>query len=384
MSTIPMQIRSPDIVGQLARSAQAAGIQNNVARENRLMQLYREQGPQIAAGDQGALAALSRHSPQQALGIEQKRQQMRISEEQLRMTREKFRMATEAEARKADAAEAAAAARQIESIVAMAIADPENADAIFASDDDTRQFVGTDPRVAAASLLGIKDALEMAAGPKPQSGIGKVQADIDAGLLLEGTPLRASRQSETIYDSEGNVIVQRGDAPPKMTVDAAKNTGFYIRTIDAHDTLNELEEQGLNFFQQSADAIPLGLGNYARTPEFQRFDQARRDFVNAILRRESGAVIADSEFENANKQYFPQPGDSPEVIAQKRRNRRNAIEGIRAASGAGAQYVEGQKASEPQQMTFEQFATDPSAQAAAAKYGVTLEEMWAIKQANDG
>ena len=31
------------------------------------------------------------------------------------------------------------------------------------------------------------------------------------------------------------------------------------------------------------------------------------------------------------------------------------------------------------QMSFEEFAADPSAQAAAQKYGVTLEEMWAIK-----
>ncbi|MGB0855392.1 MAG: hypothetical protein ACPGSI_18995, partial [Pikeienuella sp.] len=59
-----------------------------------------------------------------------------------------------------------------------------------------------------------------------------------------------------------------------------------------------------------------------------------------ILRRESGAVISDEEFENANVQYFPVPGDSPEVIAQKRRNRENAIEGLRIGSGDGAAYVE--------------------------------------------
>lgn len=60
----------------------------------------------------------------------------------------------------------------------------------------------------------------------------------------------------------------------------------------------------------------------------QQLDQAKRDFVNAVLRRESGAVIADSEFENADKQYFPQIGDSKEVIAQKKRNRELATNGI--------------------------------------------------------
>ena len=72
----------------------------------------------------------------------------------------------------------------------------------------------------------------------------------------------------------------------------------------------------------------LGAGKYynPNSPEFQKYDQAKRDFINAQLRRESGAAIADSEFENADKQYFPVPGDTPEVVAQKRANRRASIE----------------------------------------------------------
>jgi hypothetical protein len=50
-------------------------------------------------------------------------------------------------------------------------------------------------------------------------------------------------------------------------------------------------------------------------------DQAKRNFVNAVLRRESGAVISPSEFENAHVQYFPVPGDSEKVLAQKKANR---------------------------------------------------------------
>jgi hypothetical protein len=52
--------------------------------------------------------------------------------------------------------------------------------------------------------------------------------------------------------------------------------------------------------------------------------------VNAVLRRESGAVISPEEFANAERQYFPQIGDSRPVIEQKARNRRAAIEGMRA------------------------------------------------------
>jgi hypothetical protein len=85
--------------------------------------------------------------------------------------------------------------------------------------------------------------------------------------------------------------------------------------------------------QRAASLLPLGIGNYAVSQDYQKGDQARRDFVNATLRRESGAAISPSEFENANKQYFPQPGDGPEVLAQKTENRRLAIQGITAAAG---------------------------------------------------
>lgn len=60
----------------------------------------------------------------------------------------------------------------------------------------------------------------------------------------------------------------------------------------------------------------------------QAIEQAQRDFINAVLRRESGAVISDSEFRNARRQYFPQPGDSESTIKQKADNRRQAIEGM--------------------------------------------------------
>ncbi len=55
-----------------------------------------------------------------------------------------------------------------------------------------------------------------------------------------------------------------------------------------------------------------------------------------MLRQESGAAINEGEFNNAKKQYFPQPGDSKEVIEQKRLNREAAIKGFDIAAGPGA------------------------------------------------
>jgi hypothetical protein len=82
--------------------------------------------------------------------------------------------------------------------------------------------------------------------------------------------------------------------------------------------------------------IPGGqaIVNAYMSPADQKAEQAQRDFVNAVLRRESGAAISQSEFDNANTQYFPQPNDDVTTRKQKADLRRTAIEGIKQASGS--------------------------------------------------
>lgn len=79
------------------------------------------------------------------------------------------------------------------------------------------------------------------------------------------------------------------------------------------------------------NTVPAALGG--PNAKQQQVEQARRDFINAVLRRESGAVISDSEFANAERQYFPQYGDSAEVKRQKDANRQTAIAGMKAEFG---------------------------------------------------
>lgn len=65
----------------------------------------------------------------------------------------------------------------------------------------------------------------------------------------------------------------------------------------------------------------------------KRQEQAERNFINALLRRESGAAIAKDEYASAEMQYFDRVGDSDEVKAQKAQNRAQAIAGLRAEAG---------------------------------------------------
>jgi len=132
----------------------------------------------------------------------------------------------------------------------------------------------------------------------------------------------------------------------------AKALQFGSRMQVAGEILDKLAEDGVNTSVPGSRAgFGVGAVISALQPEQrQQLDQAKRDFINAVLRRESGAAISPSEFDSAEKQYFPQPGEGPNQRAQKKANRELATRGILAevpdAETRVAQ-VRGGSASEP-------------------------------------
>lgn len=314
-------------------------------RKNALSDLYKNQGAGIASGDQNALNALAALDPMAARGINRENKADARADEQ-------WQLRLQQHAASMSAAEREATAAQLKKGVfaASSAQTPEEWDALaqqFGVPDLAGRFDQKDALLS--QYMTAAQIIEAGQPDKPADEYGRYVAEEQAAgrLPLSRIDFAQAKKGKgtTVYHPETGqpmISIGGGDetAPPKLTVDAAKNSGFLLRTQESNKVLNDLEEQGTRFMQQNLEAAPFGLGNYGRDPEFQKFDQARRDFVNAILRRESGAVISDQEFDNANKQYFPVPGDSAEVIAQKRRNRETAIEGLRVGSGEGASYVD--------------------------------------------
>jgi len=122
----------------------------------------------------------------------------------------------------------------------------------------------------------------------------------------------------------------------KPTADQSKVSTFAARMAAANVIIGNVGTATTGVVDRIADQIP-GVGNYFTSPNFQIAKQAQADFINAVLRRESGAVISDSEFENAAKQYFPQPGDGPKVLEQKRQNREITLLGFEREAGPARQ-----------------------------------------------
>jgi hypothetical protein len=126
---------------------------------------------------------------------------------------------------------------------------------------------------------------------------------------------------------------QAAKAPPKES--QAKAALFAKRMEEAEKDFSELERKGFQRAQlgtAAVTALPDFL-NFLKSEEIQRQQQAERNFVNAVLRRESGAVISQEEFDNAALQYFPRGGDTAPVLEQKKRNRTIAIEALRKEGG---------------------------------------------------
>jgi len=116
-----------------------------------------------------------------------------------------------------------------------------------------------------------------------------------------------------------DAITSRASNKP-LTEGQSNAATFYERLKRSGEDINNLEKAGTSVLQEGLSNIPV-VGNSLISDERQVLDQSKRDFINAVLRRESGANITTSEFENAEQQYLPRVGDSQAVIEKKRINR---------------------------------------------------------------
>lgn len=141
------------------------------------------------------------------------------------------------------------------------------------------------------------------------------------------------------------------------TVDARLAAAKLAKTDKSKPTDNQITAAGFaRRLEQSEKAFDKLINRgFDRTKSTERFgdyapgeakgadrilmDQAERNFINAVLRRESGAAISPAEFKNAEAQYFPRPGDTPETVEQKRANRLQALEMLKIASGPAYEMV---------------------------------------------
>jgi hypothetical protein len=218
-------------------------------------------------------------------------------------------------------------------------------------DQGERAEIGQRNAAAASSYASAGAARALERQRNEETSRGAKSGDIKEVIGPDGSVYLVNKltgDTRQVVGNDGKPLVSgkaggagTGAGKP-MTEGQAKANLFGGRMVESARTLKEMEDKGVyrpgnikSLATGAASAIPLignalaegasAATNWTQSSDQQRVEQARRDFVNAVLRRESGAVISDAEFSNAEKQYFPAPGDSKETREQKRRNREIAI-----------------------------------------------------------
>lgn len=174
-----------------------------------------------------------------------------------------------------------------------------------------------------------------------QQGIADQQRDFD-NRMKQGQFDQSQQKSQWDREyqqaqmgklrEETNQLRMKPTQQKEIKQNQALAAGFGRRIEQAESAMNSLRDAGYDPTSITA-GIGRSLPNIARSKEAQMQEQAERNFINAVLRRESGAAIAPHEFENAELQYFPKVGDSPEVLAQKSANRAQAMGMFKAEAG---------------------------------------------------
>jgi hypothetical protein len=195
--------------------------------------------------------------------------------------------------------------------------------------DGTEQFVAVDKRTRQATPINMAPTAAPAGGGRGSVGTTDATAGVSAGVPLVGVsnkPLNESQSNATAFGmrmKEANSIAEK---------------------LISSGTLRGANIESVPFIGESlGKVLPSAVGG--TSGQQQQLNQAKSNFITAVLRKESGAVISDSEFDRENNKYFPQMNDNEATIKQKANARKLAIEAIKIQAGPGAKSIDQLKVS---------------------------------------
>jgi hypothetical protein len=128
---------------------------------------------------------------------------------------------------------------------------------------------------------------------------------------------------------DGTTTVMQGGSTRPLTEGQSRDTVYVTRANGALPIIDAMGDSLTSLPQAVGGNVPV-VGNYLKSPEYQQAQQAGREFLASILRKDTGAAVTPSEEQLYGEIYLPRPGDSPEVLAQKQQSRARAVAAIEA------------------------------------------------------
>ena len=149
-------------------------------------------------------------------------------------------------------------------------------------------------------------------------------------------------QKEELKISAGRLAVDQAKAAFEMqngkplNESQGKAAVFHSQMVGANNELNDVYAKGFNPNKpqsQATTSMAGGIFNFLTPASAQQAKQAQNQWTEAYLRFKTGAGTNAHEIEANRKTYFPDFGDSPDVVAQKARMREQAQSDIAMAAG---------------------------------------------------
>lgn len=348
--------RGPDILGAMREGNALAQQAQQMRQQNALSGYLQENAQGIMSGEGNALAGLAQYDPQLALNIQTQNRNNARADEQMAWQRERAGVQDQRQARadqewqwkvaeharKVGAEEAEMQAQQIEDAVKMglAIQSPEQWDQVMSQQapDLVGQFDNRE--ILAQRYMSMADILKQQAGPafRPATADEASQYGAQAGQFgADGRfyPINPPSGMSVETGPDGQVRVTQGAgvtgaAGKPFTEGQSKDNVYATRAEGALATLDPVAEALTSRSGRAAEFVPMGLARGAQSDEFQIAQNAGNEFLQAILRKDTGAAITAQEQALYGETYLPQPGDGAPVLAQKKQARRRAIEALKS------------------------------------------------------
>lgn len=140
----------------------------------------------------------------------------------------------------------------------------------------------------------------------------------------------------TVVRADGKVDILPAPKPVegKELNEAQSNSlGFAARMLLNEGTIEDVISRG--YQPRSATEFDFVPERF-KSEDRKVYEAAKENWIAAALRKESGAAIGPKEYENADRQYFPQAGDTQKVIKQKADSRRTVMRAMKASIGRHA------------------------------------------------
>jgi hypothetical protein len=198
-----------------------------------------------------------------------------------------------------------------------------------------------------------------------------------AQFMVEGG--RSSGFAINVDPATGAVSVRQGPgaASAPFTEGQSKDVVYATRARGALEALEPVAGALTGRLERMAEIDPTGFARNLQGDDFQIALNAGNEFLQAILRKDTGAAITEQEQALYGETYLPRPGDNEQLLQQKAAARRRAIAAIEAGMSP-AQMVAQERALMAEGATVDPLRSARQKLEAAAKAKgskLTLEEI---------